>query len=272
MEEHESSEDSFDAFVRFKKRTMASPSPQSQSSITQHTSSSCDPPKDAVDILESKANFELLFALEKWIHPLEQYTARTIFLELSPAEVIALLKNSDTSNLQQRLNVELKHHFPAGAFCKLHTRSPKDAVVRLDGPIMPLVKQRMAKNPLLWTSKARRTIANNDANLISQVARELFKVSSGAQVLALLSKSSRVQSDLEKARSRGSVLVLREFSLCDPAYEFRAFVHKRHLTGVSQYCYRQYFNEMLKRRPEIEHAITSFFHKVCYVSCFVALL
>lgn len=62
-----------------------------------------------------------------------------------------------------------------------------------------------------------------------------------------------------QSADRGSVLVLRKFSLCLPEYEFRAFVYKRQLTGVSQYCYSQFFPHMLVRRTEIEKAIVQFF-------------
>ncbi len=134
-------------------------------------------------------------------------------------------------------------------------------MVKFNGPMLPLVQRRMQRTPLLATLRQKRLLANDDANLISAIARELFRVSSGREVVALLRASDRVMSDLEKARQaqRGSCLVLRRFALCMPAYEFRAFVFKRRLTGVSQYCYRQYFPEMLSRRPQLEAAIVAFF-------------
>ncbi len=102
--------------------------------------------------------------------------------------------------------------------------------------MLPLVQQRMQKTPLVATQRRKRLIANDDANLISSVARELFRVTSGAEALRMCRDSARVRSDLEKARQarRGSVIVLRRFTLCLPDLEFRAFVHSRKLTGVSQ--------------------------------------
>jgi hypothetical protein len=175
--------------------------------------------------------------------------------------VVRLLKGGDVADLEEGID-KLLHKFEGGhAFCKLHTRSPKDAVTRFGGPMQPLVQQRMQKTPVFATLRQKRLLANDDANLISTIARELFRVSSGKEVVTLLRASDRVVSDLEKARQaqRGSCLVLRRFSLCVPAYEFRAFVFNRRLTGVSQYCYRQYFPEMLKRRPQLEAAIVAFF-------------
>lgn len=266
-----SDDDSFESFVKFKKSQNEEKVAKTRQDVRAEEANNVVRAEEATkevvpakqsDALEGKANFELLFALDAWLEPLKNFTARTRFVDLSREDVLSLLKSgSDLSGLERRLDEELKGHFPNGCFCKLHTRSPKDAVVKLEDPMLSLVKARMAKTPLLATAKQKRLIANADANLISTVARELFRVDSGKAILALCLKSSRVMSDLEKARGRGSVLVLREFNLCLPEFEFRCFVYRRTLTAVSQYCYSQYFPEMLERRPQIEAAITAFFAK-----------
>jgi hypothetical protein len=94
-------------------------------------------------------------------------------------------------------------------------------VVRIDGAIVGVLEQRMSgyKKPFFGRNiKKERQIANEDCNLLSTVARELFRVQNAAQILAQFSQSNRVKSDLQKARDakRGSTIVLRKFQLCLP--------------------------------------------------------
>lgn len=117
----------------------------------------------------------------------------------------------------------------------------------------------------------KKELANGDANLISAVAREKLRVLKADDVLALFRGSDRVRSDLDKAvqANRGSCIVIREFSLCKAEWEFRAFYCKGKLTALSQYCYRQYFEEVVRKREEVERIIKDFFEKVeiPYESC-----
>lgn len=148
-------DDSFESFVRFKRMERMERENETK------TFSVADP-------LDSKAKFELLFALDAWYEPLAEFTAKTSFLPLSLADVNSLLKpNGDVAALEAQIDDELVKHFAAGAFCKLQTRSPKDAVVRLAEPMLSQVRQRMLKSPFIQTSKQRRLLANADANLIS---------------------------------------------------------------------------------------------------------
>jgi hypothetical protein len=168
----EDEDDSFDSFVKFKKEQHQSnktqPSEFSEPEKKRTAGLEQPPAQKSHDPLEAKANYELLFALDAWYEQLREHTAATRFVPLSPQEVIALLRPDEAilRDLEARIDSELVH-FKDGAFCKLQTRSPKDVVARLGDPMLSLVRQRMAKTPLLATAKQKRLIANDDANLIS---------------------------------------------------------------------------------------------------------
>ena len=188
----EDEDDSFDSFVKFKKeqhqsnknqprafsesekKRTAAPEqppahdPREAKANKEKERKALEQPQKSHDPLEAKANYELLFALDAWYEQLREYTAATRFVPLSPQEVIALLRPDEAilRDLEARIDSELLH-FKDGAFCKLQTRSPKDVVTRLGDPMLSLVRQRMAKTPLLATAKQKRLIANDDANLIS---------------------------------------------------------------------------------------------------------
>ena len=106
----------------------------------------------------------------------------------------------------------------------------------------------------------------NDTNVkqlsrVSTCARELFRVQSGDEILKLFERSHRVVSDLQKATDagKGSVIVLRQFTLCLPEDEFRCFVHQGKLTGISQYCYSLLFPTVVKNKAHIEELIRELF-------------
>ena len=250
-------EDSFDEWCAQKKAVQKAPEAAMQ-----------------LDALAGKANYELLFALENWYEQLKEHTAKSVFVELSDDDVTTLTQHFRKRDIAvdaivQRLDDAIKSEFgDAGCFVKLHTRSPKDAVVRIDGPIVEILEQRMSpyERPRIGVEKAEQRIANEDCILLSTLARELFRVSSGRDILDLFSKSSRVISDLQKAQDahRGSTIVLREFTLCAPESEFRVFFCKGNLTGISQYCYSQFFPNLLKQKTEIERLIVDFFKSVTF--------
>ncbi len=207
-------DDSFEEFVFFKKSQRDNTNNEDKlavlvrsSSPPVHTSSPPPPPSahsSVVDALEGKANFELMYSLDAWLEPLQNYTAPTRFVHLSLEEVKALLQKQEdgvTKSVEERLNEEIRTHFSkSGCFAKLHTRSAKDGVTTLEN-MCDIVENRMVKTPALCSASKRREISNSDARLISTVARELFRVDSAKTILELFRKSSRVRSDLQKVRT-----------------------------------------------------------------------
>lgn len=123
------------------------------------------------------------------------------------------------------------------------------------------MKPASKKDPSKLKLAEKRELANDDANLLSNCVREMFCVHSPKEAMHMLQESSRVASDLNKAvdANRGSVLVFRAFQQCQAGDEFRCFVHDGKLTGISQYCYSQFFPSVVKRKAQIQSALQSFF-------------
>ncbi len=139
--EDESDDDSFEVFLRFKhaKQHLSIPA-SSRVNVSSHgetvpvRETDVTPAAEAVEVvvnaLDAKANYELLYALDAWLEPLKEHTAPTCFVQLSANDVSVLLsKNSDTSEIEKRIDDELKNFEGGAAFCKLHTRSPKVRLV-----------------------------------------------------------------------------------------------------------------------------------------------
>ncbi len=128
-------DDSFEEFVRSKKpearkrEEESKIAPQVPSAPAMEPLDALDLPEPGTDVrvdpLADKANYELLFALDRWLTHLEDVTAPTRFLELSASDVVRLLKGEDVADLEAAVDCLLQLFEGGQAFCKLHTRSPK---------------------------------------------------------------------------------------------------------------------------------------------------
>ena len=262
-------EDSFEKFLEMKQKaekqqTKQEPN-QTEEKEGEHKEEKEE--EEKVDPLKAKAEYELKFALETWYDKLKEHTARTEFVELSPEEAKKVYGycSGHVVNVGEELKKRVNDCIgPGGAFVKLHTRSPKDAVAKCKGAILEEVERRMKPTPVISTREEKKELANGDCNLISTIVREKMKVCSADEAFEMFKGSDRVRSDLDKAvqAKKGSCIVVREFDLCKPEWEFRAFVSHGKLTGLSQYCYRQYFPEVVEKKKEIETLVKEFFQKV----------
>lgn len=106
---------------------------------------------------------------------------------------------------------------------------------------------------------------NGDTCAFVQAARKAFKVKSGREVLELFSQSSRIREDLAKLIEFPGAfeidLIVREWKDIEAALEFRGFVHHKTLTCLSQYCYLQFWPELLTKKDQITQSIQNFFTK-----------
>jgi len=227
--------------------------------------------------------YSSLFDVEKWYTYLEAETFPTIFFPLEPEEISAILHTYTLHNkkdlssseeeqikgakkvishLEDKLDRELPRNVSlrGGAFVRLSTRSPKDAVLML-----PALKNEL-QNEL-------RDIPPGDENADSIAwycaVIKAMRVKTGKEILDLLLNSSRVHHDLSRwvAATQETPenvfpmnIILREWKFIHPKDEFRAFVYNGHLTAVSQYIDVCFFEELEKHLGEIRRIISKYFY------------
>jgi D123 len=182
--------------------------------------------------------------LENWPTELAKRSVRQAGLTLSVEEAAALGTNivelfecfeqpwaRDITSIHERL-AGLFRNFPGGAFVRLGSRSPKDALYR--------------------KHKSLRVYNADDA------------------LSLLLGASERIMDDLLLAIAknyRPSIFV-REWLDTPPWTEFRCFMKQRTLVGISQYFYRTAYPPLLAGASEIEAAIRDFFpvfEETCHI-------
>ena len=250
----------------------------------------------ANDILSKHTEYIFNYVLETWypIQQLQRHTPRSVFLEVTDSELVALfaackryqqkgLKVDKFNSLDDlelateekelleglaaRIDESIESYFlQKKVFVKLSTRSPKDALtdevnerfkVYLDEELDRNMKESLNKNGL--------ESQNLDSIAVCIAKRKCMKIKSGQEALNILILSSRVREDLMKSYDcnwKFSLkVILREWFDFKPEQEFRIFVKDRQLTAVTQYCYFQYFKQVVQYKEGISQAIQNFFDK-----------
>jgi hypothetical protein len=149
---------------------------------------------------------------ENWPSPLKSLSFRTCVIELSQTEIRAILDTFD-----EKYDVPILAAFEAkidavaagfdeGFYAKLSSRSPKDSF-----------------------------------HAFNHLAE--FRCRTGRDVLNLFSGSERILDDLCRYRRLdiSCNLLLREYQQIPPQEEWRCFIRKGKIAGVSQYFHREHF-------------------------------
>lgn len=163
--------------------------------------------------------------MQRWYPYIEEYTAKTEFIHLTPAE-IKIIRNMQTLCMARGFNTtdyiefedlmdRLRPYFDTHKhqFFKLSSVSPKD--IR----DVPCYDELVLYNRSQCTSKGQY--------------RKLC-VHSPEECIWLLLNSERLYATM-KDRPFGHYIVLREWVDADPELEFRCFIYDGQLTAISQY-------------------------------------
>eukprot|EP01117_Protostelium_nocturnum_P013769 TRINITY_DN5176_c0_g1_i1.p1 TRINITY_DN5176_c0_g1~~TRINITY_DN5176_c0_g1_i1.p1 ORF type:complete len:347 (-),score=88.53 TRINITY_DN5176_c0_g1_i1:44-1084(-) len=219
--------------------------------------------------------------LENWYDKLKDYTFQTKFLDISQEEAQCIIDSYDDarhfdnkissnpskqetlSNLKNRLDQVIQSFGKEkGAFVRLSTRSPKDVVLKLREKVEGILKKE------LEDLKAGDDLQKQIVALV-RAAIKCMKVHSGEEALDFLCKSERSYQDLfRRVLSHGDtkhwhmMIVIREWAPIEPEYEFRGFVSKGKMTGLTQYYKSCFVPEIYQNRKEILKRIESTFEKV----------
>jgi hypothetical protein len=244
-------------------------------------------PDHCIEIYRRK-HYQDSYGLNSWYHipELQTSTFRTVQLELSFEEAEAICKQyrknlkikDDKINITEhqiellnklkiKLEDTLKDQFPNGAFVKLNTRSPKDA------------PWRETSNPVYQNTvdiemkKLNGNLTPNNVYIaFLKAMNKCMKVTNSEQAFQLLTRSERVNADLQKNLQYGSELFTSKIEIREwidevaehPEMEFRSFVHNKQLNAVSQYFSDNYFESLHVHgaQERIQNQLSSFFERV----------
>ncbi|KAH3759852.1 hypothetical protein Pelo_8324 [Pelomyxa schiedti] len=168
--------------------------------------------------------------------------------------------------LRERLDECIKR-YPSGAFVKLSSRSPKDSPLFCDHTIA-IMKEMFTAFPS--ASEVPLNVALNDEAIVfARASVKALRVCNGEEAMKLITRSTRVYSDLTLARVKADAgtlamkMVVREF--CDsilPEWEFRVWVANGKLTGATQYHSDLYVRAIHQNQVAIQDLIKTFFETV----------
>ncbi|EFC40725.1 hypothetical protein NAEGRDRAFT_58973 [Naegleria gruberi] len=257
---------------------------------------------------------ESLYDVEQWANELidpntqKRLTPRTFFLDLSIEEGTAIYhtfqqfvlhhRNKFTStdekamkNLEGRIADFLKEHFDGKrVFCRLSTRSPKDASLFEGSHSYEVTKEIMRKQWIRNFYLNRRKTMKEDQSFVytnevedfenyvknemkyyeeylifMKASQQSLSVSNEKEVLDVLTHSERVLRDLVRALDFPSVynmkLIFREW--CPELsyeYEFRGFIHDFELMGLTQYDNSFKIDDLINNKDEIAQSILNYYN------------
>lgn len=230
--------------------------------------------RDLADMSEEEIfHFSNSTNIENWFHDLEDYTipsrfisltlkevkyfSEAIFYHYQPEEFKEILPDrveGFLSELIRRMDMEIKAF--GSAFVRLSMRSPKDSTVAI-------AKGKLEYEQAL--SDAHDAGDNYAKNLLIIKAQKYgLRVESGKEALDLLLSSERIRNDLEdclKFKYEPKVIIRKWLDI--PEYlEFRGFIRKRKIVGLSQYFYFCKFEQIHKNKDRIESQIGTFFEEI----------
>jgi len=169
--------------------------------------------------------------------------------------------------LAAEMNVAIQTFAKTGAFVRLSTRSPKDAVDK--APIQAKLIPHLRKH-LQGISDGNPMDKLNDVEKLTALRRAFFdtmRVENATEAMELVMYSSRTVSDLVRALdhldkvSWNMKIIIREFTPMPLHGEYRGFVHNKKLTAVSQYYSDSFFPHLPKISEEVLKRIAEYYDK-----------
>eukprot|EP00475_Leptophrys_vorax_P023699 TRINITY_DN32513_c0_g1_i1.p1 TRINITY_DN32513_c0_g1~~TRINITY_DN32513_c0_g1_i1.p1 ORF type:complete len:375 (+),score=101.55 TRINITY_DN32513_c0_g1_i1:25-1149(+) len=215
--------------------------------------------------------YRRIFEIDQYFKYIEKHTFKTQFVELTLEEGRALRTRDDSeghlTNVKRKLDEAIAQFLPNGAFVRLSTRSPKDAVdkcepEKLVEQIAKFIKREMTKKNI---QDPEELDINSKLICVRRAFFERMRVFSSEDVFKLLAVSYRTTGDLIRAVENVDVspwnmkFVVREFVEMPIETEFRGFVYNGNLNALSQYYDDTYFNSI--DPVEMPKQIQNFFLK-----------
>lgn len=225
-------------------------------------------------------------AMNEWFDKLKDLTFDSAFVPVTAAEARQMIEYwrvagsklvaaaddpvvvpAALSGLVERVDAVIHSQFPAGAFVKLSTRSPKDSTT-----VFRKAARRFRERLTAGGGRIVEAIPTTEDNArLVAFQEEMVKaavVTSGAEAVAILLDSARVAGDLMYALDEGpsaapiSIVVRAWSARVTPQCEFRAFVHERRVTAMAQYWHTLYVPELAAVRERVVADCLALFERI----------
>ena len=206
---------------------------------------------------------------ERYYSLIEEFTFKSVIIPLTMEDIQALHdahrifltqgddRDIDLGAVKAKIEegitkVRKKTMEDSRVFVRLSSRSPKDAIYHL------------ARFPGLYQDKLELLQDQEDIlcklHAFYQASTEVLAVSEPGQAAELLTKSERIQGDLEVCLSNKEPmsLVVRQFVSFPVKNELRGFVYEGVLTALTQYNNLAFFPEHMEGKGEVEGKVRSF--------------
>ncbi|PRP86639.1 hypothetical protein PROFUN_05118 [Planoprotostelium fungivorum] len=218
--------------------------------------------------------------LECWYEALKAYTFPTTFLPLNELECQCIVdayedykqgstkitddpqKIETLEVLKAKIDEEMKRVMIKegdGAFVRLSTRSPKDAVLRDETKIKKLLDLEMKNLGVTSYEDVEHTMI-----AVIRAAIKCMRVTSGAEAVKYMCRSERSYHDLfARLLNYGQTekfqmnVVVRQWVETQPEWEFRGFVSKGKMTALTQYFKSCYVRQLSQNKNEIAKKIVA---------------
>jgi hypothetical protein len=200
--------------------------------------------------------YRRIFEIDQYFKYIEKHTFRTKFVELTFEEGKAMRTMDDSqghvTNIKRKLDEAISEFLPNGAFVRLSTRSPKDAVDKCEPEklVQEIAKHMKAEMVKRNVQDPEEFEVNTKLICLRRAFFDRMRVFNSADVFKLLAVSYRTTGDLIRAVENVDVspwnlkFVVREFVQMPIETEFRGFVNNGNLNALSQYYDDTYFSSI----------------------------
>eukprot|EP01089_Gocevia_fonbrunei_P021003 TRINITY_DN7976_c0_g1_i1.p1 TRINITY_DN7976_c0_g1~~TRINITY_DN7976_c0_g1_i1.p1 ORF type:complete len:267 (+),score=35.49 TRINITY_DN7976_c0_g1_i1:240-1040(+) len=235
--------------------------------------------------VEEVLNYRRKFELDQYYASIADLTFTTEFLcfTLEEAQVFAKIsrgtscsssENKLISNLKKRLTSCISN-YKDGAFVRLSTRSPKDAVDKYPALLHPILQVTLKEQAEIDNVKIQDLEENSKLIAIRRAFFRIMKVSNAEEIFNLMMYSARIISDLKRALDYKDLktldwnlkFIIREFVDIPIEYELRAFVYKNQLVALTQYYADTFFQDLWDNQETIKQCVQDFFYEQVQSRC-----
>jgi len=146
-------------------------------------------------------------------------------------------------------------------------RSPKDAaltapkftkILSREYESLQKFQGKEAPKELKVTGGDRNEVWDVNQKVIACYRAQTFTLAcdNGQEAIDLLVRSPRIQGDMKSYAIDGEYkqkfqLIIRNFQFFDVSFEFRTFIYKKKMTGLTQYNDLCYFDDLVQFKQEI---------------------